>query len=146
MSIEAMLRRDAQALVWSMNDAEKQQLRDEIFPAGDASDSSAAGRFGSLQAAGPDSGQGLSEREEAVAVSGGDHTVLDRYREEGVRHAASARRAAELLELIGDDESAGRWWRTAARLGDPDAIDYVDAFLGTPPNHGALAPQRTEGR
>ncbi|MEU3950394.1 hypothetical protein [Streptomyces sp. NPDC029526] len=146
MSIEAMLRRDAQALARSMNDAEMQQLRNEIFAADSASESSAAGRSGSLRAAGPAPGRGLSEREEAAAVSGGDHTVLDRYREEGVKHAASARRAAELLELIGEDESAGRWWRTAARLGDPDAIDYVDAFLGGPTDGSALASQRKEER
>jgi hypothetical protein len=43
--------------------------------------------------------------------------------------AAAARRVAELLELAGADQAAVPWWRRAADLGDPDAIDYVAEIL-----------------
>lgn len=43
--------------------------------------------------------------------------------------AASARRAAELLELIEDYERAVAWWHRAAALGDEDAIYYVREIL-----------------
>lgn len=46
--------------------------------------------------------------------------------------AAAARRAAELYELTGDSETAGTWWHTAAALGDPDAVDYVQGILSVP--------------
>jgi len=42
---------------------------------------------------------------------------------------ASARRAAELLELINDYKGAVAWWHRAADLGDEDAIDYVRVIL-----------------
>ena len=42
---------------------------------------------------------------------------------------ASARRAAELLELINDHKGAVAWWHRAADLGDEDAIDYVRVIL-----------------
>ncbi|MEU6591774.1 hypothetical protein ABZ923_21560 [Streptomyces sp. NPDC046881] len=130
MSIEAMLRRDAQALTRGATPVERQQLRDEFLSAGQAPESTAEGRVGSLAAAGFAPDQGLSAAQEAQAMAAGDHTVLDRYLREGSQgHATSARRAAELLELIGDNESARSWWRTAARLGDEDALDYVEAIL-----------------
>jgi hypothetical protein len=40
-----------------------------------------------------------------------------------------ARRAAELFEVIEDFGAAQSWWRTAASLGDADAIDYVQGIL-----------------
>lgn len=43
--------------------------------------------------------------------------------------AAAACRLAEIYELLGDEDKANTWWRTAAELGDQDAIDYVRAFL-----------------
>lgn len=43
--------------------------------------------------------------------------------------AASARRAAELYELLEDMDTAANWWHVAARLGDPDAQDYVRDIL-----------------
>jgi len=43
--------------------------------------------------------------------------------------AQEARRAAELYELINDFAQAKLWWRRAASLGDPDAIDYVRLVL-----------------
>ncbi|MDT0467516.1 hypothetical protein [Streptomyces gibsoniae] len=130
MSIEAMLRRDAQALTRGATSAERQKLRNDLLPAGQAPESTAEGWVGSLAAAGSAPGRGLSAAQEAQALAAGDHTVLDRYLREGSQgHATSARRAAELLEAIGDNESARSWWRTAARLGDEDALDYVEAFL-----------------
>jgi hypothetical protein len=42
---------------------------------------------------------------------------------------ASARRAAELYELIEDFGAAQTWWRRAAGLGDQDAISYVEHIL-----------------
>jgi hypothetical protein len=48
---------------------------------------------------------------------------------------SSARRAAELFELAGFDTEAAAWWRRAAELGDPDAIDYVEGIL-----HGDQSP------
>jgi len=50
-------------------------------------------------------------------------------RAEKEEDASSARRAAELFELIEDDENAKVWWHRAANLGDPDAIDYVREIL-----------------
>ena len=41
----------------------------------------------------------------------------------------STRRLAELLELVGCDDQAAYWWRRAAAVGDPDAIDYVEGIL-----------------
>ncbi|GLY54843.1 hypothetical protein Lesp01_84980 [Lentzea sp. NBRC 102530] len=43
--------------------------------------------------------------------------------------AESARRTAELYELLDQDDVAAKWWHEAARLGDPDAIDYVNHIL-----------------
>ncbi|MDX8036719.1 hypothetical protein SK803_41545 [Lentzea sp. BCCO 10_0856] len=43
--------------------------------------------------------------------------------------ADSARTAAELYELLNQDEDAAVWWHKAAELGDPDAIDYVNRIL-----------------
>ena len=42
---------------------------------------------------------------------------------------AAARRAAELFELFERYGAARWWWRTAAEMGDPDAIDYVREIL-----------------
>lgn len=39
--------------------------------------------------------------------------------------SSSARRVAELWELLEDPVSAKDWWRRAAAMGDEDAIDYV---------------------
>ncbi|MFD4190804.1 hypothetical protein [Amycolatopsis thermoflava] len=50
-----------------------------------------------------------------------------RYAHEG--DAEAARRAAELYDLLDNEETAEQWWRLAAALGDQDAIDYVDHFL-----------------
>lgn len=41
----------------------------------------------------------------------------------------SARRAAELFELVENFGEAQKWWNRAADLGDPDAIDYVNEIL-----------------
>lgn len=46
-----------------------------------------------------------------------------------MEQSAVARRLAELHELSGDDTEAEHWWRQAAELGDPDAIDYVTHIL-----------------
>ena len=43
--------------------------------------------------------------------------------------SASARRTAELLELVEDFSGAKEWWHRAAALGDRDAIDYVREIL-----------------
>jgi len=43
--------------------------------------------------------------------------------------ATSARRAAELLELLDQDAPAAVWWHRAADLGDEDAVDYVQEIL-----------------
>jgi len=43
--------------------------------------------------------------------------------------AKSARRTAELYELLDQDDEAAKWWHEAARLGDQDAIDYVSHIL-----------------
>jgi hypothetical protein len=40
-----------------------------------------------------------------------------------------ARRMAEILEREGLYAQAAGWWRYAAYLGDPDALDYVPAFI-----------------
>ncbi|WP_435581528.1 hypothetical protein [Amycolatopsis thermoflava] len=50
-----------------------------------------------------------------------------RYADEG--DATAARRAAELSDLLDNEEAAERWWHLAAALGDQDAIDYVGHFL-----------------
>lgn len=42
---------------------------------------------------------------------------------------SSARRAAELLELVEDFPAAQKWWHRAATLGDRDAINYVRDVL-----------------
>ncbi len=56
---------------------------------------------------------------------------LDRLEEQAEGgDGASARRAAELYELLEDMNTAASWWRTAARLGDQDAADYVRGVLG----------------
>ncbi|WP_409239347.1 hypothetical protein [Streptomyces sp. PA5.6] len=39
---------------------------------------------------------------------------------------AQARRGAELLELLDEEQVARNWWNLAAALGDADAIDYVE--------------------
>ena len=44
--------------------------------------------------------------------------------------ACSARRVAELFELINDLDQANDWWYRAARLGDLDAVEYVQVILG----------------
>ncbi|GAA2991176.1 hypothetical protein [Actinokineospora diospyrosa] len=41
----------------------------------------------------------------------------------------SARRAAELYQAIHEFDRSTAWWRTAAELGDEDAIDYVRYVL-----------------
>jgi len=41
----------------------------------------------------------------------------------------SARRAAELFELIEDYKDAVAWWHRAAELGDRDAINYVRVII-----------------
>lgn len=53
---------------------------------------------------------------------------------EALQHAeagdpSSARRAAELLELVEDFSAAQTWWHRAAALGDRDAINYVRDVL-----------------
>jgi hypothetical protein len=42
---------------------------------------------------------------------------------------SSARRTAELLELVEDFSGARTWWHRAAALGDRDAINYVREIL-----------------
>lgn len=44
-------------------------------------------------------------------------------------NAGSARRAAELSELLGRTAEAERWWRRAADLGDRDANAFVGYIL-----------------
>ncbi|WP_037306943.1 hypothetical protein [Amycolatopsis orientalis] len=72
-----------------------------------------------------------------VAPVPGNRVTLDQKKEldqlqEQARggDAASARRAAELHELLDDMNTAATWWRLAAKLGDPDAEDYVREILG----------------
>ncbi|MFI6031645.1 hypothetical protein [Amycolatopsis magusensis] len=44
---------------------------------------------------------------------------------------ASARRVAEILDLVQPGSSEiSTWWRRAAELQDPDALDYVEHFIG----------------
>ncbi|MFC9249997.1 hypothetical protein [Amycolatopsis thailandensis] len=43
--------------------------------------------------------------------------------------AASARRVAELLELMNRKEESVDWWHRAANLGDPAAAAYVKYIL-----------------
>lgn len=48
---------------------------------------------------------------------------------EATTQAWCAQRLALLLEGQGDEATAAKWWRQAAKLGDPDAIDYVAQWL-----------------
>jgi hypothetical protein len=48
--------------------------------------------------------------------------------------APCARRAAELFELLGQEEAAEICWRYAALMGDHDAQDYVTQFFPAPPD------------
>ncbi|MFI1703027.1 hypothetical protein [Streptomyces griseoruber] len=90
-------------------------------------------REGRREAAAPVPGWGLSEKEEAAAVLAGDRDILNGYKRQAeAGDPESARRVAELLEFVAEEE-AERWWRLAAKLGDRDAIDYlmdevVDSF------------------
>ena len=43
--------------------------------------------------------------------------------------AASARRVAELYELLDQIDTANTWWLRAAEMGDPDAVEYVRVIL-----------------
>ncbi|MEV0035214.1 hypothetical protein [Streptomyces sp. NPDC050804] len=87
-------------------------------------------REGRCEATAPVPGWGLSEKEEAAAVLAGDHDVLDEYKRHAEQgDAGAARRVAELLEVVDEVAKAEQWWRLAADLGDPDAIDYVDDFV-----------------
>jgi TPR repeat protein len=36
---------------------------------------------------------------------------------------------AEIFEREGLDAQAADWWRCAAHLGDPDALEYVPVFI-----------------
>lgn len=61
---------------------------------------------------------------------GWPHEELERCLERGKDgDAKSARRAAELLELVEDFKGAATWWHRAAQLGDGDAADYVRVIL-----------------
>jgi hypothetical protein len=52
-----------------------------------------------------------------------------RLAHENAPDPAAARRAAELCELAERFDHAQAWWRYAAHIGDPDAIDYVEHVL-----------------
>jgi hypothetical protein len=55
---------------------------------------------------------------------------LERHKEHAEGgDAASARRVAELYELLDQIDTANTWWRRAAELGDPDAVEYVRVIL-----------------
>lgn len=62
-------------------------------------------------------------------------SVERRHLEECIRVARAtgsaqhARRVAELYEAIDQLGAAQAWWRHAANLGDPDAIEYVAIVL-----------------
>jgi hypothetical protein len=61
---------------------------------------------------------------------GWPHDELKRCLERGKDgDAKSARRVAELLEIVEDFEGAATWWHRAAHLGDGDAADYVRVIL-----------------
>jgi hypothetical protein len=142
--IERRLREDAEALARAVDAIDVAEFTRRVLASLDASASVDAGASavpgrpsgvaghqpGSLAAAEADDGDLLREgqqREEiareldacAAAARGGD--------------AAAARRVAELLELAECDDQAAAWWRHAAMLGDPDAIDYVQEVLGQDP-------------
>jgi hypothetical protein len=52
---------------------------------------------------------------------------------------SDSRRIAEILEAVGEDESAYAWWKLAAKMGDPDAADYLEIL-----EEEHLTHQRTE--
>lgn len=55
--------------------------------------------------------------------------LADAQRQGEAGDSSSARRTAELLELVEDFAGARTWWQRAAALGDRDAINYVREIL-----------------
>jgi TPR repeat protein len=49
---------------------------------------------------------------------------------------------AEIFERKGLDAQAADWWRCAAHLGDPDALEYVPVFID--PDRRELITERDE--
>lgn len=80
----------------------------------------------------PCSGVDVDRRDEDQGLS--SQVVLrlqlhDCIQKASLGDAGSARRAAELHEMFNQEEDAAYWWKKAAELGDPDAIDYVRLIL-----------------
>ncbi|MEV8231298.1 hypothetical protein AB0P41_35530 [Streptomyces sp. NPDC079167] len=127
-SIEAILRQDAQDLAEG-HDVQGKGVMSALYLApGTSIEAGGQVRLPSGSRTGPRPG-GLSPQEEAEVLMSGDQSVITRHQnlaQEG--NAASARRAAELLESQAPHEAA-QWWRIAADLGDEDAREYVAAFL-----------------
>ncbi|WP_148088815.1 hypothetical protein [Saccharothrix texasensis] len=55
---------------------------------------------------------------------------------------SSARRVAEILEFLGEEEESAAWWLRAAHLGDPDALDYLQELVDTTESDSETPPLR----
>jgi hypothetical protein len=146
MSVEWRLRQYAQALARKVNTIDQDDLRRRTPSCNCAEEvsegtSNLASRVGCHLAAdrdrpglddGPDEllAQTLELEQELL--------YYQQYAEKG--HAASALRAAELLELLDRTEEAAAWWYRAAAMSDPDAIAYVQHI----PIAGTVNPSRVD--
>jgi len=147
VGIDELLRKDAQTLAHEVNDIDEADLVRLVLASLSASatvDTGAPVPGRPPRAAGPArsgpaltgltgvtheiSGTGDLPQGTDAAAAMADHLARARSGD-----PSSTRRVAELLERAGHDAAAVLWWGRAAQLGDPDAIDYVDAFLAGDP-------------
>jgi hypothetical protein len=138
-SVERRLRHYAQTVTRQLQDIDQESLLQRIL--GELSDEEPESdddrinrRAVHPQVDGPSgppfAGAGPAEKRLTFELSGGFEQELychQQLAEKGI--ASSARRVAELCGLLDRENEEAAWWRRAAELGDPDAVDYVQEYL-----------------
>jgi hypothetical protein len=141
-SVERRLRQYAQTVTRQLQDIDQDSLLHRILgelpaeaPASD--DDRINRRAVHPQVDGPPgpsfAGEGPTEKRLTFELTGGFEQELychQQLAEKGI--ASSARRVAELCGLLDRENEEAAWWRRAAELGDPDAVDYVQEYLTQP--------------